>query len=372
MRNFRSNIILFLFALLIVGFNLSANGATTGEFGSSIGAIVKELNLAEPASLTSKSASEPPLLQPLFATPQSLAVINLTDIMGMYELVSCHVNFSDGSKFDCNQTTFSGDMAITPNNTMWQRISLSGVQPIVASGIFNLKNNTITLVNDLVVSTSVLPLTMDGDILTTKITTFEFTETDIWRKIMGPSAPDTVNLSGTVKTVQGSDLCAMVLASGKFTFTCNPIGVFSLTDLTRESDGTVKRQIYASGYFPKIDVIADSSSEAVVMTPSGVCPSYNTPYGPAFVPGSSGRRINISGRVLKQNTQTPVCAMVLANGQHAFSCNGTGSYSLNIPLDTKGQFSLQVYAGGYAPLIQTFDEFNPFSNARLALATECQ
>ena len=181
-----------------------------------------------------------------------------------------------------------------------------------------------------------------------------------------------VDLSGTIKTVGGADICAMVLASGQFTFSCNPVGVFSLIGLPRENDGTAKRQIYADGFFPKIDILAGSSDDAVVMTRSGTCPSYNTPYDPAVVPGSAGKRININGQVLLQNSQTPICAMALANGQYIFSCDGTGSYALNIPLDTNGQFKLQVYADGFAPTIQTFDEFQAMNDVRMARAVECQ
>jgi hypothetical protein len=186
------------------------------------------------------------------------------------------------------------------------------------------------------------------------------------------STPGGVDLDGTVKTAGGIDICAMVLASGQFMFSCNPVGVFSLTDLPRETDNTVKRQIYADGFFPKIDILTGSTNEAVVMTQSGVCPSYNTAYSPAVVPGSAGKWIDISGKVLVQNIQTPICAMVLANGQHTFSCDATGSYALNIPLDTNGQFKLQVYADGFAPTIQTFDEFSAVNDVRMARASECQ
>jgi hypothetical protein len=177
---------------------------------------------------------------------------------------------------------------------------------------------------------------------------------------------------GTIKTASNSDICAMVLASGQFRFSCNPSGVYSLPDLPTESDGTVKRQIYADGFFPRVNTLTGSTNEAVVMTRSGTCPSYNAPYDHGFVPGSAGEWINISGKVLQQNSQTPICAMVLANGQHMFSCDGTGSYRLNIPLDTNGQFKLQVYADGSAPTIQTFDEFRAVNDVRMARATECQ
>jgi hypothetical protein len=145
-----------------------------------------------------------------------------------------------------------------------------------------------------------------------------------------------------------------------------------LNNLPRQQDGTVKRQIYADGFFPKIDILNDSTNEDIVLTHSGTCPSYNADYDPAVVPGSAGKQIKITGKVLTQDTQTPVCAMVLANGQHMFSCDGTGSYALNIPLDSNGQFKLQVYADGFAPTIQTFDEFQATNDIRMARATECQ
>jgi len=183
---------------------------------------------------------------------------------------------------------------------------------------------------------------------------------------------DPVDLSGTIKTAGGQDICALVLASGHYMFSCNPAGIFSLSGLPRGSNGAVKRQIYAQGFFPKIDFLTNSSNESVVMTPSGNCPSYNTPSSPGVYPGSAGKYIDISGTVLLQDTQTPVCALVLANGQQMFSCNGTGSYALHIPLDINGQYKLQVYADGFAPAIQRFDEFSTNNPVRMARATECQ
>jgi hypothetical protein len=67
-----------------------------------------------------------------------------------------------------------------------------------------------------------------------------------------------------------------------------------------------------------------------------------------------------------------ICAMVLANGQYMFSCDGTGSCFLKIPLDNNGQFKLQVYADGFAPSIRTFDEFMTTNIVRMARAVECQ
>ena len=82
-------------------------------------------------------------------------------------------------------------------------------------------------------------------------------------------------------------------------------------------------------------------------------------------------RIDVSDTLLLQNGSDPVCAMVLANGQFGFTCDGTGTYSANIPLDANGQYKLQVYAQGFAPMIQRFDEFTPNVEVRLARSAEC-
>ncbi|MCG6899781.1 MAG: hypothetical protein LJE75_07225 [Gammaproteobacteria bacterium] len=192
------------------------------------------------------------------------------------------------------------------------------------------------------------------------------------RVLISTNVKPPVDLSGTIKTPDGTDICAMVLASGQYMFSCNPVGVFSLEGLPRQSDGTVKRQIYAHGFFPKIDTLPDSTTEAVVLTRSGVCPDYNVPYEPAFVPGSAGKQIYIAGDIRLQNSETPICAMVLANGQYMFSCDGTGSYFLRIPLDSNGQFKLQVYADGFAPSIRRFDEYKTTNIVRMARAVECR
>jgi hypothetical protein len=184
--------------------------------------------------------------------------------------------------------------------------------------------------------------------------------------------PGGVDLTGTVQDQGGTPLCALALASGQFMFTCNPNGPYSLLDLPTESDGTVKRQVYVDGFFPNVETLTGSTDETVVMTRAGNCPDYNSFPEPGVFPDSAGKRIDVSGTVLLQNTQTPVCAMVLGNGQFGFTCDGTGTYAANIPLDANGQYKLQVYAQGFAPMVQRFDEFTPNVEARLARAAECQ
>jgi hypothetical protein len=126
------------------------------------------------------------------------------------------------------------------------------------------------------------------------------------------------------------------------------------------------------GFFPEVKVLQDSVDETVTMTRAGTCPDYNSFPEPDVFPESEGKRIDISGRVLLQDSQTAVCAMVLANGQFTFTCDGSGQYTLNVPLDANGQFKLQVYAQGFAPTTLGFDEFSPTNDVRLARAAECQ
>lgn len=65
----------------------------------------------------------------------------------------------------------------------------------------------------------------------------------------------------------------------------------------------------------------------------------------------SAEWVPVTGKVMFGDT--PLCAMVLANGQSMFSCSGDGSFVLNVPLDSSGMVTLQVFASGFAPFRQT-------------------
>ncbi len=49
---------------------------------------------------------------------------------------------------------------------------------------------------------------------------------------------------------------------------------------------------------------------------------------------------------------TPVCALVLVNGQTQFSCDGTGRYDMSVPLDDNGMITVMAFADGFAPFNQ--------------------
>ena len=187
-----------------------------------------------------------------------------------------------------------------------------------------------------------------------------------------------INIDGLVQDGSNSNnLCAMVLASGKYMFSCNPTGLYALSNLPRRADGTVKLQVYADGYLPYTSVLVKSDTYLVPLTPAGTCPNYNPPSNPGYYPNSKGKQIDISGSVFEMNgsTQTPICAMILAGGKYMFSCGANlGVYNLRVPLNDNGQIKLQIYADGYAPYILIFDEFHTVNNVndiQMTPASQC-
>ncbi len=69
------------------------------------------------------------------------------------------------------------------------------------------------------------------------------------------------------------------------------------------------------------------------------------------VQSESAERVPVSGKVMFGDT--PLCAMVIANGQNMFSCSGDGSFNLSVPLDANGEMTVMAFAQGFAPFRQT-------------------
>jgi len=58
-------------------------------------------------------------------------------------------------------------------------------------------------------------------------------------------------------------------------------------------------------------------------------------------------KVPVGGYVYSDST--PVCALVLINGQSQFSCDGTGRYDMQVPVDDNGMVTVQAFATGFAP-----------------------
>lgn len=78
--------------------------------------------------------------------------------------------------------------------------------------------------------------------------------------------------------------------------------------------------------------------------------------------------VSIFGSIYN-NAGTPLCALVLANGQFMFSCQPTGQYSLTAPLDANGQMTLFGFADGHFPYKQVFGTAGGRYDMELNIAT---
>ena len=88
------------------------------------------------------------------------------------------------------------------------------------------------------------------------------------------------------------------------------------------------------------DSVLDSDSDGIPDN-SDSCPTtYNTNQTDSDYDGVGDdcEPTSISGNVTYKNT--PVCAMVLANGQYQFTCSGDGSFDIDDPLDSNGQVTI--------------------------------
>jgi subtilisin family serine protease len=64
--------------------------------------------------------------------------------------------------------------------------------------------------------------------------------------------------------------------------------------------------------------------------------------------------LRIGGEIQAED-QTPLCAMVLANGQHMFTCGANpGRYELVVPLDEDRRITLYGFCSGFAPFKAVF------------------
>ena len=78
--------------------------------------------------------------------------------------------------------------------------------------------------------------------------------------------------------------------------------------------------------------------------------------------------VTIQGNVTYNGT--PLCAMVLANGQYMFSCGeNQGTYELDVPLDENGEITLFAFVDGLAPFKVTSEPSSLPSNIEMELAS---
>ncbi|PID41056.1 MAG: hypothetical protein CR984_00020 [Proteobacteria bacterium] len=173
----------------------------------------------------------------------------------------------------------------------------------------------------------------------------------------GPAAAaDWVTLKGIV-TYQDKPVCGMVLINGQYMFSCAEGDDFGKYELSAPLDpnGLLTIYVFVSGLAP-FRQITDSyglTFNVAMQTsePGSPSPDVTIAVDPGEV--SPADWVRISGTV--NFDDTPICGMVLANGQYMFSCKeNLGVYDLTVPLDHKGQITHYVFVAGKQPYKRVF------------------
>lgn len=155
------------------------------------------------------------------------------------------------------------------------------------------------------------------------------------------------NISGTV-SIDGTPVCALMLANARNAFSCGTSeGRFQMA-VPLDQNGEVTLFAFADGFGPY----------TLPFTPTGepidVHMRYESENDPLFLmpvesvaPTDIPNWVTIAGSVATPAGQ-PVCGLVLANGQHMFSCDeDLGRYELTVPLDTDGNINVFGFADGF-------------------------
>ncbi len=157
---------------------------------------------------------------------------------------------------------------------------------------------------------------------------------------------DLIKINGTVM-YEGTPLCAMVLASGQHIFSCAGEGKYQL-DVPLDDDGKITLFSFVDGLAPFSQILEpfEAFDFKINMSPDIDCPpmALTHEFGTTVI---NPEWVEIRGTV-RYGTE-PLCAMILANGQHTFSCDPAGEYDFEVPPSENGEITLFGFADGFKP-----------------------
>lgn len=156
-----------------------------------------------------------------------------------------------------------------------------------------------------------------------------------------------ITLSGRV-LFDGSPVCAMVLANGQYMFSCEGEGKFDLK-VPLDDKGEVILFAFVDGLAPYKQTVKSGEAGNVIvnMSPASEHDPEMDLIDQLDATIIDSKNVKLKGKVMFG--ETPLCAMVLANGQYEFSCNGHGEYELEAPLDEKGEITIFGFCDGFKP-----------------------
>lgn len=164
-----------------------------------------------------------------------------------------------------------------------------------------------------------------------------------------------VSIWGTVAK-DSAALCTLALANGQDMFTCgNNLGKYAMT-VPLDDNNMVTIQSFSQGLAPfRKDLTPQQAyGYGINMAPAGLDAPIMVVDYQVSSSHSLGRYL-LSGTIT-DSSSTPVCAMVLANGQKMFSCGSDlGRFELEVPLGPKGNITLFGFASGLQSYKVVFD-----------------
>jgi hypothetical protein len=158
------------------------------------------------------------------------------------------------------------------------------------------------------------------------------------------SGADWANINGAV-TYNGTPVCTMVLANGQYMFTCSGDGSFNL-NVPLDAKGEITVFAFCSGLAPFRETIVPSQGRNMEIQMQKSSPGRGIEVE-FTLQAVNSKRVRLAGALSFEGS--PVCAMVLANGQYMFTCSGDGSFSLDVPLGTAGGVTLFAFCSGLPP-----------------------
>lgn len=162
-----------------------------------------------------------------------------------------------------------------------------------------------------------------------------------------------IEIDGEV-TAEGMPVCALVLVNGQRMFSCDTNSGQYKLDVPLDKNGEVTVQAFANGFAPFRKTITPSGAVSIdIAMARASADSRSLAVTSSVSAGQTDSTVNVSGTI--QSDGTPVCALVLANGQSMFSCGDhLGQYSLDVSLNDNRQISpLYVFAAGFVPFKRT-------------------
>lgn len=170
-----------------------------------------------------------------------------------------------------------------------------------------------------------------------------------------PPINGNIKIRGSI-SYEGIPLCAMVLANGQYMFTCDEKGKYEL-DVVKDQDGKITLFGFSDdlSFYKKVfepsDITGSQIEHNIYMSPASPYSRHLSITREFSYAATRPNWVKISGMV--HDNGVPLCAMVLANGQYMFSCNGDGRYEMEVPLDQNGEITLFGFCDGYQPFKET-------------------